>query len=358
MKEHKKKFYPFIFFVIFITWNLDLNIQASPSSTTSSQGEKLAIDLELKFPANLLLLDNTFSHHVAIAEKSTHLLHLFQNQNGYPYYLKSYKIATGKTAGNKSNSGDLKTPEGIYQLTSFLNDKQLYERYGLEAKMYGAGAFVLNYPNMMDLKLNKTGSGIWLHSTDDETRISKGLDSKGCVVVSDRDIKDISQYIELENTSLIIVQDLFFLRKQTWEANRDGLKETIQQWLKSWQDENINDYMSFYHQEAFTDPLRKNYNGLKHYKAAVFMNPGRPKIKISNISILTFNDYTVVQLQQDYLSNTIDDTGKKTLYLKRDRNYQWKIVVEIWSKIPNKSQMAFTPSMRFFTEYKGNSKDI
>ena len=45
-------------------------------------------------------------------------------------------------------------------------------------------------------------------------RIEKGRDSRGCVVVANNDLKDISTFIELE-TSIIIVEKIEYL-KETW----------------------------------------------------------------------------------------------------------------------------------------------
>ena len=49
--------------------------------------------------------------------------------------------------------------------------------------------------------------GIWLHSTNDETRIDKGLDSRGCVVAANNDLKEIAQFVELDKTNIVIVHD-------------------------------------------------------------------------------------------------------------------------------------------------------
>jgi murein L,D-transpeptidase YafK len=327
----------------------------SPLCLRDSLGEEtinaptaIASAAEELFPINLLLLDEYFSHHVIVAEKSTHLLHLFENQNGFPKLLKSYQMATGKTAGDKSNQGDLRTPEGIYQLMSFLNDKDLRQRYGQEGKIYGVGAFVLNYPNFMDKQKNKTGNGIWLHSTDDETRISKGLDSKGCVVINEADIKDVAHYIALEDTSIIIVQDLLYVKKKTWDTLRNDLINQIQHWVNAWSQEDIDRYLDAYHKQDFRDPHRKNYQGLRSYKSQVFSRPGKPQIKISHLSLMTFEDYTVVHLLQDYQSDTIKDVGKKTLYLKKDDHYSWKIISETFQRSVTKPEMTFVPSKRFF----------
>ncbi|MBF0298441.1 MAG: L,D-transpeptidase family protein [Oligoflexia bacterium] len=314
------------------------------------------IEGDMRFPVNVLLLDNFFSHHIIVVEKSTHRLHLYKNNNSYPEYLFSYPIATGLTAGNKSNRGDLKTPEGIYQLTGFLPSEALIRQYGEDGKKYGIGAFVTDYPNIIDKKDGKTGGGIWLHSTNDESRLLKGLDSKGCVVLANQNLKELSRYIELNATQVIIVQDLLFLRKETWEKNREEITARINGWIKAWNDKEFNRYISYYHNE-YHDSQKGNLRSFKNYKMSVFQKPGKPIIKIKEMSIAIFDRYAVVQFEQYYKSNIIDDTGRKLLYLKKDENYDWKIVSELFYKLNSTSEVAFNPSMRFFKDSKEIKND-
>ena len=58
----------------------------------------------------------------------------------------------------------------------------------------------------------------------------------------------------------------------------------------------------------------------------------------------------MVHFQQYYKSNHIDDLGQKTLFLKKDKNYDWKIIHETWSKDKENNSIAFTPALRFFQE--------
>ena len=55
-------------------------------------------------------------------------------------------------------------------------------------------------------------------------------------------------------------------------------------------------------------------------------------------------------MEQDYFSPVIKDVGKKTLYLKQNENYEWKIIHESFKKLDANRNIAFTPSTRFFTE--------
>ncbi len=321
-----------------------------------NKNNSLSFSAEKGLPAPLLLLDNFFLHHVIIAEKSSHQLHLFENDGSYPKHIKSFQMATGKKMGNKTFQGDYRTPEGVYFFTDFIPRDKLLERYGKDGVIYGAGAFVMDYPNPIDSRAGKSGSGIWLHSTNDETRIEKGLDSRGCLVTANDDLKAISQYIELNRTAVVVVHDLHFLKESSWNLARKQIIDALNEWVSAWQQEDLEKYMSFYHPTEFKDS-RGNFKQFKEYKKAVFMKSGKPQIVISDVSILWPDNYVMVTLKQYYKSESINDTGKKTLYLKRDEFYDWKIVSENWSKIPQEenqnevphnSNLAFRPSMRFF----------
>lgn len=300
-------------------------------------------------PANLLRLEERFAHHVLLVEKSTHSLHLYQNQEGLPKLVKTFKIASGKSRGDKLREGDHKTPEGVYSLHEFFSKQQLLQRHGEMSKMYGAGAFTTDYPNVMDQRAGKTGSGIWLHSTDDESRIDKGLDSRGCVVVNDTDLRALAQYLDLPHTPMVIVQDISYLSTASWQKKRRELNDVIDGWARAWKEKRFGDYISYYHPQEFKDRSRGGYQSFRAYKQSVFARPDTPQITIDSVSILAAEGYAVATLRQDYRSPVINDTGKKTLYLKQDENYDWKIVAELWERYAGEAP-AFTPTQRFFIE--------
>ncbi|MBD63935.1 MAG: hypothetical protein CME62_01910 [Halobacteriovoraceae bacterium] len=307
-------------------------------------------------PSVIYKLDARFTHHVIVVEKSTHTLYLYQYDEPLPRLLKKYQIATGKIIGNKKVQGDKKTPEGVYFFQNFHSAEDLIKKYGETGLIYGAGAFTTNYPNIIDRMQGKTGGGIWLHSTDDDSRVQKGLDSRGCVVAIDEDLKDISQYIDLTNTPVVIVQDLAFLSEATWQTNKEELLGAVESWSKAWVEKDFETYINSYSPTEFTSS-KGGYQAYKRYKRAVFARDDKPIIDFRNISALTYKNYAVVTIEQDYSSDVIQDIGKKTLYLKKDENYQWKIVFEGFQKIKEQSNIAFTPSMRFF-ETVAKKKEI
>lgn len=311
------------------------------------------------FSNTLLVLDPLFTHHIFIAEKSTHELHLYQNDNGVAKFVKTYQMATGKMSGDKSFQGDHRTPEGFYFLGDFIPKSELLKRYGKEGEIYGAGAFVMDYPNPIDRLLGKSGGGIWIHSTNDETRIDKGLDSRGCIVTANKDLIELSQYIELGKSMLIVVHEHQFLSKTAFEANKNTLEKLVYDWANAWQTEDIEKYLSFYDQKDFLDPVRGKYNSFKAYKTALFKNPGSPKISVKNLSLIKNGKYAIATFKQVYQSSTINDQGRKSLYLRQDEYYNWKIIYESFGNLPEKDkesdQFAFQPSMRFFPERESKS---
>lgn len=311
-------------------------------------------------PANIYQLDNKFTHHVLLVEKSTHSLFLYATEEGAPKLIKKFKILTGKYTGNKMDQGDKKTPEGVYFFQEFHSSDYLINKFGDYGKIYGAGAFTTNYPNEMDRRAGKTGSGIWLHSTDDDGRVSLGLDSRGCVVAVDQDLKEISQYIDLVHTPVVIAQDLIYQSKDTWLKNKNNILNTVNTWAEAWKSKNFETYINSYSQDHFIHRQRGKFNAFKLYKRAVFARSDKPEINFSDISILQNRDYVVVTMEQNYNSPIIKDIGKKTLYLKKDTNYDWKIVAEEWSKLDEQRNLAFTPKMRYFSEQNtiANDKDL
>lgn len=306
-------------------------------------------------PASILKLGDIYGHHLLIAEKSTHTLYLFANNQGMPKLLKKFDVATGKRPGDKFLQGDHRTPEGIYQFTDFLNHQDLIKRHGIEqGSIYGVGAFVMDYPNPVDLLNGKTGGGIWLHSTNDEPRIDKGLDSRGCIVSTNADLIELSKYLELNKSHIIVVQDLKYLTKNSWELKREKLNNTLESWLTSWRELDINKYLSHYDQDFFYDPVRGNYNQFELHKQKIFKNTKKPEIEVIDLNLFQTGEYAVATFVQKYKSNVVEDIGKKTLYLKKNDSYEWKIVAEVWSKsgIPKQpldyNLLSFTPKLRFF----------
>lgn len=108
-------------------------------------------------PSQFLALSARNKHAIAI-DASRSRLYLLENRPAGLTLIADYYVSIGKSGLSKNAEGDLRTPMGVYFITSNLDPKSLKD-------FYGSGALPINYPNVLDNLRGKTGGGIWLHGT-------------------------------------------------------------------------------------------------------------------------------------------------------------------------------------------------
>ena len=138
-----------------------------------------------RIPRALLALGRTVKT-ALVVDKQSHRLYVYRREgDGQPPHLVGdFYVSTGKLSGDKSSSGDMRTPEGVYFLTRHIPNSALPEKYG-------SGAYPLDYPNELDAHEGKTGEGIWLHGTDNAFYSRPPQDSEGCVVLPNIDLDHV-----------------------------------------------------------------------------------------------------------------------------------------------------------------------
>jgi L,D-transpeptidase YnhG len=130
-------------------------------------------------PSQFLSLSDRNKHAIAV-DASRSRLYLFENTDKGVKLVADYYISVGKLGTEKALEGDQRTPLGVYYITGSLKPTSLVD-------FYGVGALPINYPNPLDLKRGKTGSGIWLHGTPSEQFSRAPKASDGCVVLANPD---------------------------------------------------------------------------------------------------------------------------------------------------------------------------
>ena len=189
-------------------------------------------------PAQFLQLSPRNKHAIAI-DASRARLYLFENTPTGLKLLSDYYISVGKSGLEKSAEGDLRTPLGVYFVTSNLDPKSLKD-------FYGAGALPINYPNPYDLRRGKTGSGIWLHGTPPAqfSRAPKATD--GCVVLANPDLQRIIGTVEIRTTPVVIAQTLHWVPPQSVQADSRRFADTLQAWRSAKAGGDIDRVLAFY----------------------------------------------------------------------------------------------------------------
>ena len=94
------------------------------------------------------------------------------------------------------------------------------EYFGKAANVYGVGSFELTYPNYLDLVLyGKNGDGIWIHGTSEGEPVA----TRGCISVSNPDFLDLSQFVTLASTPVIIKEEVRFVNAQERNQKQQAL---------------------------------------------------------------------------------------------------------------------------------------
>ncbi len=266
------------------------------------------------YPDNILLLSKT--NYAFLVEKKSQKMYVYRGEDIDPIMI--FTITTGKNNGDKINEGDEKTPEGVYFFTKILEGKKL-------PPLYGIRAFVMNYPNPFDLYEGKSGSGIWLHGTEDPFKPLTPFSTKGCVAMRNADLIKVSPLIILEKTPIINVEEIRFLKVNKVREMRDFFKDLVYSWKKGWESRDIDRYIRFYSKKFRNGNM--DYYAYKNFKDRLNKIYKFIKIDIEDLEIFKTDKYVVTAFYQKYRSDRMKFRGIKRLYWIKEEN-SWKIIRE------------------------------
>ena len=189
-------------------------------------------------PSQFLSLSDRNKHAIAV-DASRSRLYLFENGPTGVKLIADYYISVGKSGIEKTVEGDLRTPLGVYFITSNLDPKSLKD-------FYGVGALPINYPNPYDVKRGKTGGGIWLHGTPPGqfSRAPKATD--GCVVLANPDLQRIIGTVEVRTTPVVIAQSLDWVAPQSVQHDSKSFEAQLQAWRSAKARGDIGSLLNYY----------------------------------------------------------------------------------------------------------------
>jgi len=335
VKKDYRKFYRIFLILFLLSFSANLFMLSlyfrerrplpSPPSKEMKAIQEVKETQEIKTPQGMVplpLVHVKNRDYFLLCDKQNKTLHLYRSQGNTFPLVKSYPCIVGSNDVDKREVGDLATPEGIYFLISFIIGKSLPEKYG-------AGAFSLNYPNFLDRKEGKKGSGIWLHGYSD--RLERPPFSEGCVVVKDEILKELMGFIKIGDTSLVIVDTMKYQPIEEQRKFFQTLSHLLKEWEAAWESRDTAKYLSFYSRD-FVSSDGKNYQKFKEYKYRVNQSKKFIQLQIEPKSFLLSQKdeghVAVVRMNQDYRSDNFKSHSRKILYL-RERQGKWEIISEI-----------------------------
>jgi len=282
-------------------------------------------------PTEVIRLSDSgfFSKYALVVDKSRRTLTVWGQDKGDITFVKAVPADLGRANGDKLASGDHRTPEGIYFPQEIKSESEL------DFDQYGVRAFPLDYPNFFDVLDQKSGSGIWLHAIPDNKSLWRG--SRGCVVVRNETIMELSQFITLKRTPVIIQDSVDFAPATKIRTNRTTWMAWLDSWRNSWQSKNLDTYMNHYSSEFHG--LGMNAGQWRKYKEGLNEKYKYIKVNLKDPIVLAHKDRMVFRFIQQYESDQNADFGEKVLYLKRDGS-DFKIIGEEWQAVQRDSFVA------------------
>jgi L,D-transpeptidase YnhG len=269
-------------------------------------------------PTQILALSQRSRHAIAV-DASRSRLYLFENTPAGLRLVADYYISVGKAGTSKAAEGDQRTPLGVYYITSNLDKKSLKD-------FYGAGALPINYPNILDSKRGRTGSGIWLHGTP-PTQFSRAPQSTdGCVVLANPDLEHIIRTVEVRTTPVIIASQLTWVEPHTLRNEGKLFEDSLHAWRNAKTSGDIQLILSFYTPD-FTSNGKSLEQWLPQLKAEVTKAQGRT-IQLKDLSYLRWKDTSdTMVVTFGEVADGIKTGLTKRQYWARDGS-KWKIFFE------------------------------
>ena len=272
-----------------------------------------------------------------LANKADRTLYLFVKSEGGESWktIERFPVLVGRNDGQKISAGDQRTPEGIYFIVGRKETEELNA-------IYGPLAYMLNYPNEEDRKAGRTGQGIWIHGTREDTTREA---TRGCVVLNNNDLLTLSRYLQLGiGTPVVIVnangltapeQAMNFrllraLREHIlfeYTARRAEFTGLLSQWKQAWESRDIENYSRFYAPDRFFGE-GMHWDAWREKKQRTFQAYSTITIGLDKISVSEFSESTAVVLfMQRYESNVLHVQRPKKLSFFRSDG-RWKIFKE------------------------------
>ena len=269
-------------------------------------------------PSQFLSLSPQNRHAIAV-DASRSRLYLFENSRTGLRLVADYYISLGSSGIEKNVEGDLRTPLGVYFITSNLDRRSLKD-------FYGAGALPINYPNALDTKRGKTGSGIWLHGTPSNQFARSPNATNGCVVLANPDLDRILRTVSVRTTPVVIASRLNWVAPHSVAADSQTFENALHAWRNAKTAGDMTRVLRFY-----TPDFRSYNKTLAEWTPSLRSELDKIRgrnLQLKDVSYLRWTDSadTMVVTFGEVADGSRTGPTKRQYWLRQDG--QWKIFFE------------------------------
>ncbi len=287
-----------------------------PVVNASSAPDSHGADSDLVPDSIISMTSEDGPAHAIVVEKDTQTLSVYEYTDRFVLKHR-FACSTGEVPGKKKTSGDRKTPEGIYLFTKAHKKRDL-------SPIYGNGAFVMDYPNLIDRRANRDGNSIWLHGTN---KPLKPRDSNGCVAVENGHIDTLARYIRLNRTAIVIDKKLNMVSHESLAAEQEGLSRFLEDWKRAFLTGDKTKYYAFYDRApAELDSLWQTWSPIRTAWQDARLSF---EMSLKNMTLARGNPSVVAVFDQVmHMDGLAARIGTKKLFLEPTGS-TWKIVGEV-----------------------------
>ncbi len=189
-------------------------------------------------PAYVLLLPLSVQA-VLIAETDTATLHRYTTTENGLVVADEQRMSIGQNGVGKQQTGDRKTPLGVYFVAEELDTSKLHERYG-------PVAFPLDYPNAWDARNHRSGYGIWIHGVAPDSGLRPAFDTDGCIALDNVTLLALRPYLAATETPVIVTRSLGRTSRAEIGQRRAQLLAALKSWADGYRDGDWHRYLSLY----------------------------------------------------------------------------------------------------------------
>jgi hypothetical protein len=176
-------------------------------------------------PMEFVRLGPEVRHAVAV-DASKSRLYLFENGPQGLTLKKDTYVSVGKHGVGKQVEGDQRTPLGVYWITATYKGPMRDPRLG-------EAALGINYPNVWDRHLGRTGSGLFLHGVPPELLAHVPQATDGCVAMSNDEATALLATLDPDTTPVLIAWSLRWVPPAEAESAHEGFLAAHAAWERA-----------------------------------------------------------------------------------------------------------------------------
>jgi len=276
---------------------------------------------EDRLPAALIRIPQSVTT-VFLAETATAEFHRFERSGDDIVYTGAHYMSIGHAGAGKQRSGDKRTPLGVYFVTERLDTSKMHRKYGVTA-------FPLDYPNVWDLRANRSGDGIWVHGMDPGGGKRPQLDTDGCIALQNDDLAMLAEEFQDNVTPVLVMQELDWTTAASNSSLRVELENSVAAWADSVASGDLHTYLS-----SYDDEFRRWGMDKAQWSSFTVQNESSRLVSAASVSellLLAYPEEAGVYLSRFRLRVTnsgLVTEMMKRLYWRRDKHGVLRIIAE------------------------------